>query len=66
MSGYREDRRVDRVRRLGAITKNEAAEMSEINRERSYEAARDKIADDIRHDASKHKRSFAELIKKKP
>ena len=66
MSEYRWDRRIEAVRRLGAVTKNEAAEMGDINRERIYETAREQIADDIKRDADKNrKRSFADLITKK-
>ncbi|GMU61522.1 MAG: hypothetical protein AMXMBFR34_32850 [Myxococcaceae bacterium] len=67
MSGYREDRRVDRVPRLGAITKNEAAEATDLKRERSYETFREAIADDRRKaQGGGPKRSFADLVKKKP
>ncbi|MEW5742370.1 MAG: hypothetical protein AB1938_25860 [Myxococcota bacterium] len=67
MSGYREDRRVDRVPRLGAVTRNEAAEATDIKRERTYEAFREAIADDRRKEAGGGpKRNFADLLKKKP
>jgi CHASE3 domain sensor protein len=67
MSGYREDRRVDAIRPLNAVTRNEAAEGTDLRRERQYEALREAIADDRRKAAGLGpKRSFAELLKKKP
>lgn len=67
MSGYREDRRVDAIPRLGAVTKNEAAEGTDIRRDRQFETFREAIADDRRKASGQGpKRSFAELIKKKP
>lgn len=67
MSGYREDRRVDAIRALGAVTKNEAAEGTDIRRERQYETLREGIADDRKVQAGLGpKRNFAELLKKKP
>lgn len=67
MSGYREDRRIDAIRPLSAVTKNEAAEGTDLRRERQYEGLREGIADDRRKAAGLGpKRTFAELIKKKP
>jgi hypothetical protein len=67
MPGYREDRRVERVPRLKAVTRNEAAEGTDIKRQRTYEALREAIADDRRKAAGGGpKRNFAELLKKKP
>lgn len=67
MSGYREDRRIDAIPRLGAVTKNEAAEGSDIRRERQYETFREGIADDRRKASGQGpKRNFADLLKKKP
>jgi lipase chaperone LimK len=65
-SGYREDRRVDAVKRLGAVTKNEAGTMTEIERERRYEFEREAIAADLRRQGEKSKRSFAALVVRKP
>jgi lipase chaperone LimK len=65
-SGYREDRRVDAVRRLSAVTKNEAGTMTDIERQRRYESEREAIADDLRRQGEKPKRSFAALVARKP
>jgi fatty acid-binding protein DegV len=64
MAGYREDRRTDAVRPLAPITKNEAGELSDLNRTRQYEKAREAIADDVRKQGGK-KKNFADLVKKK-
>jgi DNA-binding XRE family transcriptional regulator len=66
MSGYREDRRIDAVRRLGAVTKNEAAEMTDISREHTLELEREKLAAEYKAAHEKPKRSFADLVKRKP
>lgn len=67
MSGYREDRRIDAIPRLAAVSKNEAAQPTDIRRERQYEALREDIADDRRKAAGLGpKRNFADLVKKKP
>lgn len=63
MGAYREDRRTDAIRRLQPISKNEAAEMTDVNRTRQYERAREEIADDVRRQGGKKK--FADLVKKK-
>ncbi|MEW6431528.1 MAG: hypothetical protein AB1730_08450 [Myxococcota bacterium] len=67
MSGYREDRRVDPIPRLGAVTRNEAAEGTDVRRERQYETLREAIADERRKASGLGpKRNFADLLKKKP
>jgi DNA-binding XRE family transcriptional regulator len=63
-SGYREDRRIDAIRPLSAVTKNEAAEATDLRREKAIELERERLADQLR--AEKPKRSFADLLKKKP
>ena len=65
MAGYREDRRTDAIRPLAPITKNEAAQLSDLKRTRQYETAREAIADDRRKQAGGKKKSFADLVKKK-
>lgn len=64
MTGYREDRRTDRVPRLNPITKNEAAEASEVRRQRAYERAREAIADDLKAQRTKDRTRFADRLKK--
>jgi hypothetical protein len=66
MGAYREDRRATAVPKLNPITKNEAAEGTDLERQRAYERAREEIADDLRRqrDGTK-KKSFADLVKKK-
>ena len=65
MGPYREHRRVDAVRRLGVVTKNEASEMSEVDRERRLEKAWDAVAIELREaEKEKRKRPFSELLRK--
>lgn len=64
-SNYREDRRIDPIRRLGAVTKNEATEATDLRREKAIESERDRIADEARLQ-NPPKRNFADLLKKKP
>ena len=66
MSGYREDRRIDAIKPLSTVTKNEASGMTDILRERTYELEREAIAADIRKHAEKGKRPFSSLVKPKP
>jgi hypothetical protein len=66
MSGYREDRRIDAIARLTRVSKNEASEMTDVERSRRYELEREAISVDIRKTGDKPTRSFADLVKKKP
>ncbi len=63
-SGYRQDRRIDAIRPLSAVSKNEATEGSDLRREHAIELERENLADQLRV-AEKPKRNFAELLKKK-
>lgn len=63
-SGYREDRRIDAIKALRAVTKNEAMEASDLRREHAVELERERLADQLKQ-PDKPKRSFAELLKKK-
>lgn len=62
-SNYRPDRRIDAIRPLSAVSKNEATEATDLKRDKAVEAERERIADAVR---GPPKRSFAELLKKKP
>lgn len=62
-SEYRPDRRIDAIRRLSAVTKNEATEGTDLRREKTIEAERERLADELRR--SGPKRSFASLLEKK-
>lgn len=64
-SGYREDRRIEAIRPLSAVTKNEATEGTDLRREKAFELERERIADQLRA-SGVPKRNFADLIKKKP
>lgn len=65
-SEYRPDRRATAVPKLNAVTKNEAAEGTDLERQRAYERAREEIADDLRRQKEGvKKKSFADLVKKK-
>jgi DNA-binding XRE family transcriptional regulator len=63
-SEYRPDRRIDAIRRLQPVTKNEAAEASDLRREHGVELERERLAAELRA-AQQPKRSFADLLKKK-
>jgi hypothetical protein len=66
MSAYREDRRATAIPRLNPVTKNEAAEGTDVARQNTLERAREQIADDLRRqrDGVK-KKTFADLVKPK-
>jgi hypothetical protein len=64
-SGYREDRRIDAIKGLSAVSKNEATEATDLRREKAIELERERIADALKA-SGKPRRSFAELLKKKP
>lgn len=63
-SEYRPDRRIDAIRPLSAVTKNEATEATDLRRDKAVEAERERLADELRRGAPK--RSFSDLLKKKP
>lgn len=66
MSAYDQHRRATAVPGLKAVTRNEAAEASDVERQQAYERAREEIADDLRRQREgTKKRSFSELVKKK-
>ena len=62
-SEYRPDRRIDAIRPLSAVTKNEATEATDLRRDKAVEAERERLADELRRHTPK--RSFADLLKKK-
>lgn len=65
MPAYDEHRRATAVPRLTAITKNEAAENSDLELQRTYEREREAIADDLRRAREgRPKREFAALVKR--
>jgi hypothetical protein len=63
-SEYRPDRRIDPIRPLERVSRNEAMAESDLRREKTYEAARERIADERRL-AHTRRRSFAALLKTK-
>lgn len=63
-SNYRPDRRIDAIRPLSAVTKNEAMEGMDLRLEQSWEGALENVAETLR-EKEKPKRSFADLLKKK-
>lgn len=63
-SEYRPDRRIDAIRRLQPVTKNEAAEASDLRREHTIELERERLAAELKA-STQPKRSFADLLKKK-
>lgn len=62
-SEYRHDRRIEGIRPLSAVTKNEATEATDLRRDKAVEAERERLADELRR--GKPTRSFADLLKKK-
>jgi hypothetical protein len=65
MGAYRENRRVDAVRRLGRVTESEAAESTDLAREQRYEAQREALADERRR-AARPGRRFEALVPPRP
>jgi hypothetical protein len=63
-SAYREDRRIDPIRALNPVTKNEASALTDVNRERAIEVAWDKVADDFRKQ-NRPPRPFVQLMTSK-
>lgn len=65
MAGYNENRRADAVPRLHAVSKNEAAEGTDLRRTTQWEKAREALAEEMKKEAQKNqKRSFKDLVKK--
>lgn len=62
-SGYREDRRIEGIRPLSAVSKNEATEATDLRRDRAVELERERIADQLRAGETK-KKNFKDLLKK--
>ena len=60
-SEYRHDRRIEGIKGLSAVTKNEATEATDLRRDKAIEAERDRLADERR--LNPPKRSFADLLK---
>jgi hypothetical protein len=65
MGAYREDRRIDAIRALSTVTKNEAGTLSDVVREDRWVRAREAIADEQRQAKTPQKRRFADLVKPK-
>jgi hypothetical protein len=65
MTEYSEHRRPPPVPRLNRVTRNEAAEDSDLERVATYERARESIADDVRQQKRAAGTGFAEVLKKK-
>ena len=63
-SEYRPDRRIDAIRPLSAVTKNEATEATDLKRDKAVENQRERLADELRRNPPR--RAFADLLKKKP
>jgi hypothetical protein len=62
-SEYRHDRRIEGIKALSIVTKNEATEATDLRRDRAVEAERERLADELRRNPPK--RNFADLLKKK-
>ena len=61
-SEYRPDRRIDAIRPLSAVSKNEATEATDLRRDKAVESERERLADVLR--GNQPKRSFKDLLKK--
>ena len=61
-SEYRPDRRIDAIRPLSAVSKNEATEATDLRRDKAVESERERLADELR--GNQPKRSFKDLLKK--
>lgn len=62
-SEYRPDRRIEGIKPLSAVTKNEATEATDLRRDKAVEAERERLADELRR--HQPKRSFKDLLNKK-
>lgn len=62
MGPYRENRRIEPVRRLAPVTKNEAMEMSDVDRERRLEKEWATEAIELRRAKSGAPRRFSDLV----
>lgn len=62
-SEYSAERRIEGIKRLSAVSKNEATEATDITLERQWEKALEQAADELRHSTGT-RRSFKDLIKK--
>ncbi len=65
MGAYREDRRIDAIRALSTVTRNEAGSLNDVDREDRWVRAREAIADEQRKATTPQKRTFADLVKPK-
>jgi hypothetical protein len=65
MGAYNEHRRIEPVRRLAAVTKDEAMEMTDVDRERRLEKGWEALAVELARAEKRPRRSFGELIKKR-
>jgi hypothetical protein len=61
---YSEDRPTRPIARLNAVTKNEAASLSDIERDKRVIDERERLADERRAAENPKKRNFADLVKK--
>lgn len=65
-SEYQPNRRATAVPRLNAISRNEAMENTDLQRQQKYERAREELADELRRQREgTKKKSFSDLVKKK-
>jgi hypothetical protein len=63
---YRPDRRATPVPRLNAVTRNEAAETSDLKLQRTFEAEREETAEALRAQRDgPRQRTFAETLKRR-
>jgi len=62
---YREHRRIEPVRRLAPVTKNEAMEMSDVDRERRLEKEWEAEAIELPRAKSGVPRLFSDLVPKR-
>ncbi len=62
MPEYDPQRRIDAVKRLGVISKSEAAEGTDLRRTTQYELAREATADELKAAQRPQRRSFANAL----
>jgi hypothetical protein len=62
MPEYDPQRRIDAVKRLGVVSKNEAAEGTDLRRTTQYELAREAIADERKAAQRPQRRSFSSAL----
>lgn len=63
-SEYRPDRRIDAIKPLSSVSRSDATEATDLRREKASEAERERLSAEL--GKAPPRRSFADLLRKKP